>query len=236
MDLIKVVVNAQQRQKYVDRLLQIDNLSHVKEDPHAAYCPISLTQTPDEIKPYVKERQDILISYVLKKAGLTGYDPYTAPYSPDTNLRTLPNEIYQVDSAKVVGARYFVGHNLTASTGFGVELEKATKFNRVAVILYDKKIRISRMQPHRILYLEYDNFKKQRDEFVSVFTLLQAYEPGMGFHNGVPVLLGFKGKEVVDLEELIYRTFPRLTYHYNGEMPILKMRAENPELFSEYSL
>jgi len=233
MDSIEVIVSNNERKKYIDNLLHIDHLSHIVEDSRAAYCPISLTQTPEEIKPFVKERQNILLT-VLKKAGLTGYDPYTAPYSPDTNLTSLPNEVYQVDSAKIVGARYFVGHNLTASTGFGVELEKATKFNRLAVILYDKKIRISRMQPHRIIYLEYESFEKQQSDFISVFQLLQEYEPGIGFHNTMPVLLGFKGKEIVDLEELMYKTFPHLAYRYNGAMPTLTLKAENPELFYEH--
>ena len=215
--------------------MRLDGLSHVKENPTAAYCPISLTSTPDEIKPHVKKRQDILMNKILTPAGITAYDPSTAPYSPDTNLTSLPNEIYVVDSGKIAGARYFVGHNLIPSTGQGVESEKAKVFNRIAVILMDKNIRISRMQPHRAIYLQYSNFEKETKAFIPVFELLKEYEPGMGFNDSIPVLLGFKrnSSEIVDLEELIYNRFPHLQYTYDGKMPILKLRTENPHLFYE---
>jgi hypothetical protein len=235
MNTLRVTVSAADRRKYIDTLLEMDGLSGIQEDAHAAYCPISLTQTPDDIKPYVKLRQDTLIGTVLRKAGITGYDPYTAPFSPDKNLSSLPNEIYQVDSGKIVGARYFVGHNITASTGFGVELEKASKFNRVSVILYDKHIRISRMQPHRTIYLQYDNFEKQAKEFVDVFRFLQEYEPGIGFDGDVPVLLGFRGDTVINLEKAVYDRFPKLVYQYDGLAPIIKTTVTNPTIFSEYN-
>lgn len=231
---ITVCVSARDRASYIDRILSVDGLSHVTEDPRAAYCPISLTQTPDELKPILKRRQDLLMDGVLKRAGITAYDPFSAPYSPDTNLTSLPGEVYQVDSSKIAGARFFVGHNLVASTGFGVELEKASKLNRMAVILYDRKIRISRMQPHRIIYLQYDRFEEQLDRFVAVFSLLSGFEPGMGFAHGVPVLLGYDGTSAVDLEALVYGRFPDLAYRYDGTADMLRLTAANPQLFTEW--
>lgn len=238
MSEITVTLNPEQRQEYVKNMLMQDGLSHIQEDTRAAYCPISLTQTPDAIKPFVLERQKILMEQVLQLAGITAYDPSTAPFSPDTNLDSLPQEIYAVDSGKIAGAQFFVGHNLTASTGMGIEIEKATKFNRIAVMLMDANIRVSRMQPHRIIYLQYKKFAEQAGEFVEVFKMLQQYKPGMGFDGNEPVLLGFEdGKaDPVNLEKLIYDHFPNLKYQYDGKNPTVQLSATNPELFYEYSV
>lgn len=231
MGKITILLNPQQRQAYIDQLLSYEGLSHIKEDPLAAYCPISLTNTPDEIKSMVKERQKILMEQILAPSGITAYDPASAPYSPDTNLSSLPNEVYQVDSGKIVGARFFVGHNILPSTGQGVEAEKAKVFNRIAVVLLDKKIRISRMQPHRTIYLQYDDFAGEAKKFVPVFEMLKKYEPGMGFNGPLPVLLGFRNDKAIDLEDLVYKTFPDLVYRYDGTVPTCKFRLENPEAF-----
>lgn len=235
MSNIKIVMNPTQREKYIDMLLELDGLTHIKENINAAYCPISLTSTPDELKEGIKLRQKILMEDVLKKSGIVAYDPGSAPYSPDKNLTSQPNEVYVVDSGKIVGARFFVGHNILPSTGQGIEAEKAKIYNRISVILMDKNIRISRMQPHRAIYLQYENFQEEKEKFVPVFEMLQKYEPGMGFNGNLPVLLGFEKKEnkVVDLEETIYKEFPNLQYKYDGKIPIIKLRSENPELFYE---
>lgn len=236
MSKISIQVHAKDRQLYLQQLLEQDGLDQISEDSQAAYCPISLTQTPEQVKPYVLERQRLLIEKVLAPAGITGYDPSTAPYSPDTNLKSLPQEIYLVDTGKLVGARYFVGHNLLPSTGFGVEVEKASRFNRVAVILFDTHIRVSRMQPHRVIYLQYENFEKQVAEFAEVFKLLSQYDPGMGFVGKEAVLLGFQQQtgEVVNLEQLVYHRFPQMTYQYDGTVPTLDLAAVNSELFYEH--
>ncbi len=232
-DGIAVALDPHKRIEYIDFLLAIDGLSHIQEDPKAVYCPVSLTSTPDELKPILAERQRLLTE-IVSRAGLRAYDPATAPYSPDRNLSTQPNQIYQIDSGKIVGARFFVGHNILSSTGYGVEIQKAVQFNRIPVILMDSRIRVSRMQPHRAIYLQYEDFEKQADDFVKVFDLLQRYEPGMGFHNGIPVLLGFDNTGgIVDLEETAYTAFPHLQYRYDGSIPILRLRAENPQLFYE---
>ncbi len=224
-----------QREQYIDMLLELDGLSHIQEDPTAAYCPISLTSTPDELKDPIRLRQKVLMEDVLKVANITAYDPSSAPYSPDTNLISQPNEVYVVDSSKIVGARFFVGHNILPSTGQGIEAEKAKVYNRICVMLMDKNMRVSRMQPHRAIYLQYDHFQTEAKEFIPVFEMLQAYEPGMGFNGTLPVLLGFekKGSSIVDLEEAVYREFPQLQYKYDGRTPILKLRSQNPELFYE---
>jgi hypothetical protein len=232
---IKVLMDPEQRQKYIDMLLELDGLSHIKEDINAAYCPISLTSTPDELKEGIKSRQKILMEDVLKVAGITAYDPGSAPFSPDKNLTSQPNEIYVADSGKIVGARFFVGHNILPSTGQGIEAEKAKILNRISVMLMDKNIRVSRMQPHRAIYLQYDNFKEESGKFIPLFEMLQEYEPGMGFNSQLPVLLGFekRSSRIVDLEEEIYKEFPSLQYRYEGHIPIIKLRSENPELFYE---
>ena len=192
MSTIRVVMDPEQRQKYIDMLLKLDGLSHIKEVPNAAYCPISLTSTPDELKDAIKLRQQILMKEVLEVSGITAYDPGSAPYSPDTNLTSQPNEIYVVDSGKIVGARFFVGHNILPSTGQGIEAEKAKVYNRIAVMLMDKNVRVLRMQPHRAIYLEYGNFQEEAQKFIPVFEMLQFYELGMGFKDHLPILLGFE--------------------------------------------
>jgi len=235
MGKLTVSLDPGQRERYIDQLLELDGLSHIKEDPNAAYCPISLTSTPDFLKDVVRGRQ-LILKNVLGSVGITPYDPETAPFSPDKNLTTQPNEVYVVDSGKIVGARYFVGHNLLPSTGQGIEAEKAKIYNRVAVLLMDRGIRVSRMQPHRAIYLEYGNFEEEQQQFPPVFELLKEYDPGMGFNDSLPVLVGFHRQSgaVVDLEDKIYREFPNLQYHYNGMMPIAKLRAENPGVFYEF--
>lgn len=225
------------RQEHLNELLEIEGLSHIKEEVDTAYCPISLTNTPDEIKEAVAMRQRILIEKVLKPAGIKGYDPYTSPFSPDKSLQHLPNEIYLADSGRIVSARFFVGHNIMPSTGQGVEIEKAKTFNRISVILMDKKIRISRMLPHRSIYLKYEDFEKEYDKFIPVFELLKKYDPGVGFkivsEADEPILLGFhkESGEVVDLEDLVYKNFSDLKYKYDENVDALKLRVLNKEVF-----
>jgi len=232
MSKLTVLIDPKQRKEYIEGLLKLDGLSHIEEDPKAAYCALSLTNTPEELKPHLQKRQKALMD-VLEKAGLKAYDPSTAPYSPDLDTSHHPEKIYAQDSAKIVGARFFVGHNVMPSTGYGVEAEKAKMYNRISVIFMDKAMRMSRMQPHRTIYLQYDRFEDHIKDFVEIFKLLQNYEPGLGFNENVPVLLGFDKQGVVDLEELVYTKFPHLQFKYNGNTPILKLRAENPELFYE---
>ncbi len=235
MGKIKVLMDPVQREAHLKQLLKLDGLDNVEEDPFMAYCHISLTSTPQELKKHVKARQETLINKVLVPSGLKAYDPATAPYSPDVGATNEPTIVYKVDASKIAGARFFTGHNILPSTGQGVEAEMAKNYNRIAVVLIDKNIGVSSMQPPRMIYVEYENFEEQAKGFVPLFEMLQEFEPGMGLNNGFPVLLGFekRGGKIVDLEELAYREFPELQYHYNPETPVIKLRAENPELFYE---
>lgn len=229
MSKIHIIANPSQRTTYLQTLLEHEGLSTITEDHDAAYCPISLTLTPEALKKPLLERQQILMDDVLRPAGITPYDPSSAPYSPDTNKTSLPDEVYRVDSGKILSARFFVGHHIIASTGFGVELEKAKVANRISVILMDASVRISRMQPNRTIYLQYTDFAQQISRFVEVFELLRQYDPGFGLEDGVPILLGFHKQtgSVENLELLIARQFPDLVYRYDGTVPILSLVPED---------
>ncbi len=177
--------------------------------------------------------QQQLLMNVLQKAGITPYDPYSAPFSPDAGLTITPDEIYRYDKGRVVGARFFVTHDLLPSTGVGVEAETARVYNKIAVVLHNKKIRTSRMQTNRTIHLMYDDFEKQQKEFIKVFHFLKQFEPGFGFDNGEPVLLGFrKNNTVVNLEKETYTLFPNLKYIYDGTVPNAKLICTNKEIFT----
>lgn len=234
MSKIEVLLDPEKREEHITFLQKLDGIN-LEEDVNSAYCPISITSTPEEVKPFITERQKILME-ILNSAGITAYDPASAPYSPDVNLTSLPQEIYSIDCSKVVSSRYFVGHILLPSTGLGIESEIAVRYNRIPVMFMDNNIRVSRMQPPRTIYLSYDNFEEKSAKLVQVFEMLNLFNPGLGFHNNVPVLLGFEknGNRIVDLEEEVYINFPELQYKFNGEVPIIKLKAENPELFYEF--
>jgi hypothetical protein len=239
MSNLTVLLNPEQRKKHISRLLELDGFPEIEEDEKGVFCGTSLTRTPDELKDLLAERQKLLIA-IVKEAGLSAYDPQTAPYSPDLNLLSTPQEVYQVDSRGIVSRRFFVAHDILPSTGVGIEIEKAKFYNRICVVLRQKNIRISRMQPHHIIYLQYDNFAKQKDEFVSVFKYLMQFDPGVGTDDGIPVLLGFpkKGSEPFDsaqgkpvnLEKATYEKFPNLKYSYDGQISMLKLKVENLDL------
>ncbi len=229
---IEVSLRPHQREAYIEQLLALDGLSHVKEDPLAAYCPVSLTSTPEVLKPVVSERQERL-KQVLQTAGIKYYDPKTAPFSPDKGLTAGPDEVYATDSGKIVGARFFIGHMLLPSTGVGIELEKAARYNRIAILLMDRAIRTSRMIPPRTICLQYDNFDAEAGQLVPVLKTLQEYELGMGFNNGKPALLGFRGSEVVDLADLVYGMVLDMRWVFDGAKPTVGMSVENPEIFRE---
>jgi len=232
-DFIKIDVDPSSRRRYIEDLLRRDGLTGISEDPRAAYCAISLTSTPDELKPILKERQFIL-TQILEEAGISAYDPSSAPFSPDRGLEIGPDEIYRVDKGKLVGARFFVTHDILPSTGVGVEIEAARMYNRISVVLHDAGIRTSRMQANRTIHLWYNGFAAQAEEFVRVFQFLQGFEPGIGFDNGVPVLLGFDTQgRTVNLEQAVYSRFPQLQYHYNGQIPIVQTRVINPQIICE---
>ena len=90
--------------------------------------------------------------------------------------------------------------------------------------------------PTRTIYLAYDNFTDQQDQVKDVFKLLEEFDTGLGFNDSLPVLIGFprNGGPPIDLEETVHEAFPELQFKYDGKVPILKLRIENPELFYEH--
>ena len=228
------------REEQIREFIEGDGLGDINEDILASYCTTALTKTPNELKPFLQRRQDVLIERILEPAGISSFDPGKSPTSPDSNPHVRINDIYRKENkAAIASRRFFAGHNLIASTGYGVETEIARSYIRIPVIFMDKSIRVSTMQPDRIIYLQYDNdFAAKADEFVEVFKLLQQYEPagGLRANDNFPVLLGFhkKTQEKVDMEDLVYKTFPHLQYHYDGNAPIIKLKAMNPEVFYDF--
>ncbi|MFH1770297.1 MAG: hypothetical protein ABH828_01950 [archaeon] len=234
-DNIVVLMDPTQREEELKIKLERKKLSHIKEDPNSAYCPISLTATPEEIKGIVSGRQNLLMNIVLGGAEITGYDPNSAPFSPDKDLTTGPDKVYNVDLGKIVGSRFFVGHDFLPSRGFGTESEIATEYIRLPVVLMDKNIRVSRMQPDNTIYLQYGNFNDEALHFIPVFSMLKNYDLGMGFSNSIPALLGFEkdSNKIVDLRQEVYRAFPNLEYKFDGKKSIVEMQVKNPEIFYE---
>jgi len=231
-DVIKIDKNPQDRKIYLKELLDRDGLTGIKENPKSAYCALSLTSTPENLKNSIKTKQRFLME-LLARAGITAYDPGSSPTSPDLALKMGPEEIYRIDKSKVVSSRYFVSLDLLPSTGTGVEAETARVYNRISVMLHDRKIRTSRMQPNRTIHLAFDDLVKEAEDFIDVFRFLQEFEPGIGFTNKIPSLLGFrKDSSVVDLEKEVYKNFPHLVYVYDGNVSNVKLTCENIELFS----
>jgi hypothetical protein len=236
MSQIKILIDSEQREEYLDILFSLDLLPKIRERKNRAYCAVALTSIPRNVQPHVRKRQEILVQNLLPAAKIKAYDPMGAPLSPDKGLKADPAEVYQIDSIRILESRFFVGHNLISSYGVGIELEKAVHFNRIPVIFFDRKIRFSRMLPHRAIYLAYDNFEKQWRDFVPVFEMLKNYEPGMGVQNGKSVLVGFEknSHNAVNLEESVRKEFPRLVFHYDRGAQIVETIATNSGLFYEH--
>lgn len=220
---LKTLLTTLKREKYLHDQLTMDGLlGLVEEDPKAAYCAVSLTNTPDEAKEFVKKRQDLL-KKILNEAGIASYDPGNAPLSPDLNLTATPEEVYRTDLARVAGARFFTAFDTFPSTGMGVEMEAARRYNRISVIIHDKAIRTSRMQPSGSIHIEVHSLEENKEALIKLFRLLQEYEPGRGLKEGQPVLLGFKKNETVDLAALVADKFPELQYTFEGTRPAIKI-------------
>lgn len=236
MSKIKVVLDSNQRERYLGFLYRQDGISGVIEEADKAYCAVALTALPINILSHIKKRHETIVNVLLPAAKIKTYDPMSAPLSPDKGLTADYKEVYKTDSARILESRFFTGHNLVNSYGIGIELQKAVQFNRIPVIFFDRKIRFSRMLPHRAIYLAYSDFDKQWRDFVPVFEMLKEYNPGIGIENGKSVLVGFdKRKKIVNLEEAVKQDFPQLSFNYNGSMETVKTVATNPGIFIEHN-
>lgn len=222
----EILIEPKNRQEYLYDLLKMDGLKEVQENPKAAYCALSLTNTPDVAKSFVADGQTLL-KRILKTAGIDSYDPGTAPLSPDLNLTEGPGVIYKTDLARVASARFFTAFDTFPSTGMGVELEAARRYNRIPVIFHDDRIRTSRMQPDCSIHVGIEDLEEQAEQVTDMFTFLQTFEPGRGLVDGQPVLLGFKNGEAVNLTEEVSERFPELNYTFDGTKPALKFAIEN---------
>ncbi len=224
------------RDEYVERILTLENLGHVVENPDAAYCAIPLTNTPQELKSNLKRRQE-LIKEALRRAGITGYDPEDAPLSPDRDLSAAPDRVYREDTAKIAGAKFFTALKGIPSEGVGVEMQRATQLNKIALAFHDVGIRTSRMMPSRMINLGYRDLEGQLDQVTAIFKMVSCYAPGMGFDGDVPVLLGFGARGgVVNLEKLVYRNFPELAFQFDREAPAAIMQVANPHIFGSINV
>lgn len=236
MSNIKVLLDPEKREQYLNYQLNLIGVD-VKEDKISAYCPISLTHTPKELKPIIQTRQRILMDEILKPAGITAYDPASAPFSPDTNLTDDHTRVYGVDFARVAGAKFLTGHNILPSTGMGIEFQIAQQLIKVPVIFHDKKIRVGRMLPPRAIYLQYDDFAVEAPKFIGLFETLQKYDIGIGFNDMKPALLGFvcDSDKIVDLEELAFEMLPDNRWIFDGKKPVPEFLVTNSEIFRELS-
>lgn len=225
----EILIGPDNRNVYLTHQIAMDGLAGVVEDPTAAYCAVSLTNTPSSAKSFVTERQTIL-KEILEAVKITPYDPATAPLSPDLNLTTGPEEVYRTDLSRVAGARFFTAFDTFPSTGVGVEIEAARRYNRIPVILHDHTIRTSRMQPDCAIHVSVKDIKVQKERLQQLFAFLREFTPGRGIDNQHPLLLGFKDGKGINLTKAAAKEFPDLVYMYDGTKPPLTFSVDNFEV------
>lgn len=135
-------------------------------------------------------------------------------------------------------ARSIIGHDILPSSGFGAEILLASLMGKTVFSLHDARLRTSRMQIHRVIRLQYNNFEEERDIFKEIFAMAFEYEPGIGLNNqNKPILLGFKNGRgnPINLEQEIYDAFPNQRYVYNPNSPIVALTPTNSGRFYESS-
>lgn len=217
-------------------VLKLKHIDYIEEDPNAAYCPASTTAVPVELRSLLLRRQKVLMHKVLEPAGIDPHDTIDAPNSPYTNPHMEHDDVFVGDTTLLASRRYFVGHNLLASFGFGGESVHVIDLAKIGVLLFDKNVRVSSYIPRGFLKLEYENFPDQADRFKDLFDFLHHLEPGKGEIDGRPVLLGYEknhpGKPII-LEDAIAMDFPELVFKYDGNVPIAEMKVNNPKIFYE---
>ena len=241
MGKIQIILDPEGRERHIANMLALDGLGDVREDREIGYGAIALTglgsgvsSANEQIKTYLGRRQSILAA-AMKSAGVTLYDPASAPYSPDKNLESQPNEIFMVDSARVAIARHVTFVDVLASTGAGIELEKARRLGKFVYVFHDPHIRTSRMQPDRAFHLCVGNFSNSQRDFASLFSYVNEFDPAIGFDDGVPCMIGVHRITglIVNLEKAVRENWPDLAYYYDGNVQILIMACQTPNLFME---
>jgi hypothetical protein len=216
-----------------------DGLQEVDEDPHIGYGIVPLTglgtnisAVNERVKNYIQERQHML-QYAMKKAGITLYDPASAPYSPDLDLSAGPEEVYQTDSLRIAKARHVTFLDMLPTTGGGEELEKARDSGKFVYIIHDPAVRTSRMQPRGTLHLAIDDMVAKQDALIGLFAFVHQFEPCIGLQDGAPAMIGRHSEtgEYANLEREVAHHCPDLIFSYNPNAPIVQMSVLNPEIF-----
>jgi len=243
MGRIKVITGPFGRSRRLKRYLRENGASHIKENEKVAYCALSLTgidkTTPlgasgMTLNDIITSRQRA-VKKILAQAGIIGYDPKKAPYSPDNNPSFQRRTICKVDTEKIAGAKYFTMLSILGSTGSGVEMQKAQEMMKMAVILTDNNVTDTRMKSARVINVGYDHLEKQANRLAQMFEMLKEYTPGAGLKNGEPILIGHKTRwsKPVDLEEVVYTEFPEFEYVHRKEIDPAKMIPVDPNQFYE---
>ncbi len=244
---LKILMTPEERLKHINTILEIDGLApEIIDDPSVGYGIIALSGLGNDLSPAnenikacLQNRQDILHA-AMKKANIELYDPATAPYSLDANPSAQPDEIFAVDSLRIAMARYITFIDVIATTGSGIELEKARGMGKFIVIFHDPNIRTSRMQPNRTIHLSADNFEALEETLTELFKFLNEFEPAIGVeieddHTEMPVAIGrnIKTGKFVNLEKEITQRWPELTHQYDGSINVLEMSCQNTDIFFE---
>jgi len=214
----KVLLSSKQRAEYLRRLLRLDGLDVIKEIGDAAYAAVPLTGVPKKERSFIiREHEKIKIC--MSDAGIRIYDPKDAGMNPWSKIEDSPSDVYDLDSKRVLIARIFELTNLWPSTGGGIELHKAVSYLKMAVNVNKAGVYTSRMSTgaRRIILMEYDDARKQRDEISGLFRTLKEYEVGVGIcsaHGNT--LLGYSDSQApLCLPGLIAEQFPGLVYNFD---------------------
>jgi len=216
--ITKVILDPKQRKGHIKNLLRIDGLKNIKENPNGCYCALPLTGIPENQREKIEKKHEI-IKQCIKDAGLQIFDPKDAPGNPWHGLRDIrPEQLYDTDIIQLVTPRFFEFTNVAATTGGGIELQKAITYNNITVVVVKKGVFTSRMSTgaRRIILIEYNDLEKEREDIKNVFLRLKQYEPCIGecsVHGNT--LLGFKDDKVVCLKGLIEEKFPGLVYDFD---------------------
>lgn len=121
---LEILISSQNRADYIAFQSKLRGLKDVSGNPNGAYCPISLANIPENVKDLLHLRQH-QTKKLLQKVGIDSYDPATAPFSPDINRFTDPRIVYGTDAYHIAANKFFIGHIVVASSGFGTESEIA---------------------------------------------------------------------------------------------------------------